>query len=442
MTFLRHLSIIFFLFPLASYANSNIKFSNWQESTNLTRGGKTTAVLIDGQITRLPSNQLMSAFSITFDGKRNIKIIEAAVGNELADFSFHNGSLNITFPKAKRNNEKLSIYFSYEEKYDKINKYLRQEAISIPSFVAGANARVAINFPGYLESATLNTNITKNGNSFIYNNIVPENGVHEVIKLTESQGIWDVVIKVKIMANQALKDITVTLPNYFQDAGQKIDNLLSTSNVQPEEWSKGNDNRIFKFNTDKTNLTIHSTARVYTGRINHTKINRNPNDYLEVSLEERNLLTPILEKIKAEIKYSGLPLYAQIGKFVHEFITYNISYIDKLPSIKEIIHNPIGVCTEYSNLYNSLARLAGIPSIKVNGAACGEYDKCQGHAWNIIYYNNQWIEVDPTWDLMSGIVSSSHVYFSEEGKGEVKFKYLGDKNMKVHSKMDFEMKSI
>jgi len=440
----KTLALILFLYPLSSYANadSNIEISSWQENTRLTTRGKISEVIIEGKITGFLPNQVMTAFSITFDKKRNIKITQVGFENLLTDFSFLNNSLVIKFPKNKGNNQTISLYFSYEETYDKINKYLRQEVINIPNFASGADAKVTLNFPGYLESATLNPNVTKNGNSFIYKNIVPQNGVLEIIKLTEAQNVWDVTVKVKIKANQALKNITLKLPTYFQNYGQKVENFISTSNIQPLQWNRNGDNRTFKFNTDNTNLTIHSKARISTGRNNRTEINRNPNNYLEVSSEEIALLTPILEKIKRDSKYNNLPLYAKIGKFVHEFIRYDISYVDRLPKIKDILQNPIGVCTEYAKIYNSLARIAGIPSITVNGGACGEYNKCQGHAWNMIYVNNQWIEVDPTWDLMSGIVSSSHVYFNDEERGEVAFQYLGIKDMMIDSKMDFEMKSF
>ena len=74
----------------------------------------------------------------------------------------------------------------------------------------------------------------------------------------------------------------------------------------------------------------------------------------------------------------------------------------------------------------------------LDGGACGEYDECQGHSWNMIYYGGQWIEVDPTWNLMSGIVSSSHVYFNDYGKGEIGVEYQ-DNGAVVKVKMDLEM---
>jgi transglutaminase-like putative cysteine protease len=102
------------------------------------------------------------------------------------------------------------------------------------------------------------------------------------------------------------------------------------------------------------------------------------------------------------------------------------------------VTNRLGVCTEYARLYDGLARLAGIPSFVIDGAACDEKEKCQGHSWNMIFYGGRWIEVDPTWNLMSGAVSSSHVYINDNGQGEVEIKYRSDAG-KVNIEMGIDM---
>lgn len=433
-------TVILFLFSLQAHANPDVSVLKWQEETQLTTSGKTSEVFIQGKIKNLPANQVMTSFAISFDEKQNLKITRVICDNQLADYSFLNNSLKIKFPKPKETNGSFALYFTYEETYDKINKFLRQEAIYIPNFAAGADAQVTINFPGYLESATLNPNITKNGGSFVYRNSIPENGVQEIIKLTTAQSVWDMAINVTIKSDQPLNDVQIKMPNYFQNGGQKVENLSTKSNITKfQEVSRGED-KIYKFNTAEKEILIESRAKIFTGTTNRLRVTRNPNDYLDVPQDEAALLSPILEKIKRDEKYRDLPLYAKIGKFVHEFLKYDISYTGKLPKVKEILRNPIGVCTEYSRLYNGLARVAKIPAMLVDGAACGEYDKCQGHAWNRIYQDGEWIDVDATWDLMSGIVSSSHVYFNDDGKGEISTRYFGGQRT-VSSSMGFEMKN-
>ena len=57
-----------------------------------------------------------------------------------------------------------------------IHKYLRQRIILIHPFAKGANAKVIIESLVF-EQTTLNYNIKKSGNSFIYENKVPSSGV-------------------------------------------------------------------------------------------------------------------------------------------------------------------------------------------------------------------------------------------------------------------------
>lgn len=434
--------ILFFSWlPFSSFAAGNLGISSWQESTVINDFGKVSEVYFVGRVKNFAPNQVMTAFSVTFDQSRTIKINKVICDSKVVQFSFTGNALTVTFTRPKKNSETVALYFTYEEKYDKINKFLREEAIQIPDFAAGASARVIINFPGYLDSATLNPNVTKSGNSFIYSNIVPQFGVDEIIKLTPAQSVWDVNIKYKITSNNSLNVASINVPSFFQNGGQKVENQSINSSVPSVQRVNSPSNTILKFNTIQKEILVENKARISTGQKNRTPISRNYNDYLQVSADESILLAPILEQIRKNPKYQNLPLYAQIGKFVHEFIKYDVTYADKLPPVKTILQNPLGVCTEYATLYNVLARISGIPAVIVNGAACGEYDKCQGHSWNMIYYGGNWINVDATWDLMSGIVSSSHVYFSDYKKGEINFEYY-DKKAVVKSTLDFEMKNL
>jgi hypothetical protein len=438
---LKTIFFILFLFPLSSNAASSISIINWQEESTLTSIGKNSEISIEAKAVNLKPNQFIKSFALGLGKGRNIKITKVICNRQPVDYSFSNNFLEVKFPQVRKNNDAIWINFAYEEKYPQINKFLRQEAISIPSFASGAKARVVINFPGSLESATLNQNITKNGNSFIYNNIVPQNGVQEIIKLTSAQDLWDATIRVKINSNKPLENSIVSMPIYFENAGQKVANSAVQYSIQPlKQYTKSNNN-ILEFNTQEKEIIIENKARISTGQNIHTSIDRDPKKYSSFTQAEYDLLKPVLDQIIQSAKYKNLPTYAKIGQFVHEYIKYDSSYINKLPKIEEILQNPVGVCTEYAKLYDALARIAKIPSIIVNGVACGEYSKCEGHAWNMIYVNNKWISVDPTWDLMSGIVSSSHVYFSDNDNSKTQVQYFGSEKT-VSSKMDLDIKNI
>ncbi len=443
------LLLVILLVMLPAIANAGLDVSHWWEDSLMTDDGKKTEITIYAKVSDLDRGRVMSSFMIGFDKRQQINITSVMLDSKPAEYSFVDNVLKIKFLNAqgkggKVNGNSAVIKLSYVEKYEKINRFLRQEIIYVPSFAAGANARVTFTFPGSFESATLNPNVTKMGNSFVYNNLVSKEGVKEVIKLTPAQSVWDVTARVKINSDKALGKLAVSLPSYFKISDQKVENLVALADVMPvkQTWSKTIEGgQVMDFELQKNQLTIETRARISTGKMNRSMIVRNVNDYLAVDPNDLALLLPIVERIKQNWKYNNLPLYAKIGRFVNEFIRYDASYLGKLPPLREVLQNPVGVCTEYANLFNLLARVAKIPSMVIEGSSCGEYQKCQGHAWNLIFYNNQWIQVDPTWDLMSGVVSSSHVYFYDSDKSSVGVTYVSD-GRKVSTQLDSEMKNV
>ncbi len=418
--------ILLQIFFASKLLAGNVVVDSWQEKSYLNSEGKSSEILIKAHIENLPKNYVMPSFGIDFGSDNKISIKNVTCDGVQVKFSFINNALNVDFAKQKLNGENFNLYISYNEKYKEIHKYLRQEAIIIPPFAAGANAKVIIEFPWYLESATLNYNITKVGNSFVYQNKVPALGVMELIKLTPTQSSWKALAVTSVKSNAPLKDVTIEIPNYFNHARQKVENRSLLASASPAKTVKENNRYLLKFNSDKRDILIENRANIFTGKNNMGALSLNPSEYLKYNEEDRELLEHILFKIRQSSKYGNYPLYAKIGSFVHDFIKYDRAMVGRRFSVRQILNNPVGVCSEYAKLFNELARVAGIPSLILSGVACGEYNSCEPHVWNMIYYNNRWLEVDATWNLMSGIVSSSHVFFSNEDQSAVGTQYPGD----------------
>lgn len=438
--FLHRLVILFLVilfYPIA--AQADIKIITWDENITLNKTGKEAEVKIQGKVFGLEKNYHHNSYYFSFSPTQKITITKVIVGNEIANYSFKNNQITIDFPEKKKNGDRLSIYFSYKETYNKIHEFLREETIYVPEFAKGAQARIYISFPWDFESATLNRNVVKVGNGYRYSGVVPEGGVREKIKLTLSKNSWDVVMHDSVVSTSAIGDAEVLIPKYFKDSGQRMgrDTTISTPRENGKSASGNKDIYIYK-GLSKNTIDIVTKARIYTGRHNRMRMDRNPDDYLEIDPYQTALLTPILEKIKRDPALRGYPLYAKIGRYVHDFITYDIGYVGKLLSVEQIINGKTGVCIEYAQLFNSLARLAGIPSLVAYGAANGEYDKFEGHAWNLIYDRQKWVYVDPTWNLMSGIVSSSHIYFHDESAKSIEIKYY-KRDGEVKVKKDFKV---
>jgi hypothetical protein len=136
-----------------------------------------------------------------------------------------------------------------------------------------------------------------------------------------------------------------------------------------------------------------------------------------------------------------MPLHAKIVGYVNKNIKYDLSYFGKLLTVEQILQTKSGVCSEFATLFNALARVAKIPSSIVHGYAFGDYDKFESHAWNMIFVDNKWIFVDPTWNLSSGTVSSSHIYIKDNRKEELLLQFKG-KGTDIKIERDFEIKEL
>lgn len=93
-----------------------------------------------------------------------------------------------------------------------------------------------------------------------------------------------------------------------------------------------------------------------------------------------------------------------------------------------------GECTDYADLFTTLARAAGFPARNVYGLAYkdGAEPAFMFHAWNEIYADGQWQAVDPTWNQTT--VDATHIPLSDtqaalmmlaNNTGDVSFSVLG-----------------
>ena len=92
---------------------------------------------------------------------------------------------------------------------------------------------------------------------------------------------------------------------------------------------------------------------------------------------------------------------------VEQLLTFTHNYLYYKPtpssfSIVELIDNGYGDCTEYTQLLLALLNNAKIPARKVEGYIYlgDDEQRFGGHEWVEVLIDNQWLGVDPTWNLM------------------------------------------
>ncbi len=92
----------------------------------------------------------------------------------------------------------------------------------------------------------------------------------------------------------------------------------------------------------------------------------------------------------------------EVAQKGHDWIEQNIKYdyeanaLYQYFNIEKTLQTKMGVCYDYSNLFAAYCRSQGIPCFIIDGQKRTDYTK--GHAWNRVYFNNNWWDVDTTND--------------------------------------------
>jgi hypothetical protein len=98
---------------------------------------------------------------------------------------------------------------------------------------------------------------------------------------------------------------------------------------------------------------------------------------------------------------------ASLLHYVHGYLAYAPDVRGR--PVLDLLDNPIGDCTEFADLFTTLARSAGFPTRTVFGLAYSDADgpAFAFHAWNEIELDGRWRPVDPTWDQLR--VDATHL---------------------------------
>jgi len=105
---------------------------------------------------------------------------------------------------------------------------------------------------------------------------------------------------------------------------------------------------------------------------------------------------------------------AEISKWVHNNLEYDLNYKDVNISASETLKNGKGVCSEYSVLFQGLARAIGFETRSVLGWVISQYDEpyeFQAHSWSEVKLGDYYIPIDSTWGE-GGMVDATHIRFA------------------------------
>ena len=123
--------------------------------------------------------------------------------------------------------------------------------------------------------------------------------------------------------------------------------------------------------------------------------------------EVRDLANRVVGDLKdAREKANALTL------FVHHHLRYRDTAGGR--TVFDTIRDRSGDCTEFADLYTTLARATGLPARSVIGLAYqGEAEAFALHAWNEVAIDGAWRGVDPTWGETR--IGATHLALPSDG---------------------------
>lgn len=186
----------------------------------------------------------------------------------------------------------------------------------------------------------------------------------------------------------------------------------------------------FRFGAGKYTVWAGDNEKQFDGKIRFEVQNTSAGDYFALTPSGyvnsdheaiRNITKAIITENMTDLEKA---------KAVHDWVTKNITYdtaayyqgtVDMNTAL-QVINSKKGLCRDYSFVYASLARSAGLQTKVVYGDAWNNTSKAyEKHAWNEVCIDGKWISVDTTWNAgyvknKSFVVAATNTYFNMDAE--------------------------
>ena len=383
------------------------------------------------KISNYPSKMFLSnlKYPLLLDTKFEIDLVE--LNGQKVEYSVENSSIIINNFGAF-NNQFGEVHFKYKYLEKNEEEVFRQEYV-ITSDIKNSYCKLIIKIPDNYVVVGTNDIFQKsltNNNEYIFKGISKEEKLKEFIKFSNKKGKWDIqkeitleakenIVKCKFEVNRIFKGGNLKEESYelFKDNAEFIDDLK-------------NDKYIFNYNNlNIKNTTIGCKLKVINSTTDYI-FDGNEELIIKIPKEDEEFFKNLSNKILKEDK-SNFPNYKKLGKWVYNYMTYNLSYTGRKMTAKEIYNKKIGVCEHFTLLYNTLLVSQGIKVVKVSGYAFNYNEKNKiinikesdnkkdnnpnilkdnRHCWTLALIDGTWVPLDATWNLFEKNVPISHIY--------------------------------
>ena len=164
--------------------------------------------------------------------------------------------------------------------------------------------------------------------------------------------------------------------------------------------------------------TLPSTLITTLGELSAGSVYAEPRSYIGEHIDYP-ISHPKIKTLLARFALSGNNL--STAQELVEFTNRQLSYVENqyAGTVLTALEQRRGECTDFADLYTTLARRLGLPARTVYGLAYDAQDApgFRFHAWNEVYVEDRWHSVDPTWNQV--VADATHIPLTDSQYADV-----------------------
>lgn len=428
---------VLFLFICLNVGNTKLIVKEWHQENILDNTGQIIDIKLLLKAKDLQEGYYYNNWTYKFPENMDVEFIAGEVLNSNdSKINFNNNELKFNFKKTFNNGE-IFLAFKYRINNKDNLKYIRREYISVPPFAVGARATINVNTDQLSNMIIYSNNdiFKSEDNKNIWIGIVPKEGFVETIELTKKKARWLLNTNINISSTKNIGDLNAKLPLFYVGGGNNVMNLKISSSQTPNidyKNIKYDENFIYvnfnQYNNTEASIAIEGIVENSYNTKKYWLNELDPIKLIEIDAETSLIMNNVINIIRNN-NINNDPIHIAIAKWVYNNITYNIDLVNENMTSKETLLRKEGVCEHMAVLYRDMLRSINIPATAVDGLA---YDTkngvFEGHSWVLVYYNGEWIPIDPTWNIYSGKLPISHIFFYKNTDTNLSFSKEGTFN--------------
>ena len=392
------------------------------------------------QAVGLPKRTFLGINEIPLTKNRIIKIIEFTIDDKEIKYNFDEKNSTLKFDLINlKNLEIKKVHLKYSQKRKLTEEQKRQRKIyiedeyGISKNLKGRNAIFHLIIKNDMEVISFDKEIfIKVGEGdYKIEGLIPEEGKKTRVIISKKKAKYKVsyVKKIATKDNKYIRDTELKLHYYFEEGGNKKNEININKTTNPSNNIKNIDkgNRQYEINFFNINQNfaevkiegelINNCSGEWACNLTEEQIEKEiPDDYKNNKEELKKIAQEIIKEYDEKHKNDSIEVMniVKIGKWIKDNIKYDENYKEDKPSTAlDIYHKKLGVCKQFTILYNALLYSLGYQCIYVSGFAFKDDDtfkSSDAHSWSLVKIIDKWFPFDSTWGIFSGKLPACHIF--------------------------------